>query len=234
VPKAPGAFFFGMLADASSNMFRAEDLRKAEGLARVRCFGNRPQPPQRRHEEESQRGSSLNYCIRSQLALTEQIRLILPQLVWAESIRRTFEIVRQVFDRFDVGAYSTRTTRTRSVCRFGFVQVGMGPVYFDRAAHYSSAIFQRVASSRIQNIPVSNANAMEQVITSYIVQGFILVNKTETSATLQKKKEFKLVWAVIGFILCLLPLLIYLIVYATQPEVEVVQIQITGTDVAKS
>ncbi|MBV8831794.1 MAG: hypothetical protein JO108_21500 [Acidobacteriaceae bacterium] len=91
-----------------------------------------------------------------------------------------------------------------------------------------------MAGSRIQNIPVDNANAMEQVITTYIAQGFVVVNKTETSATLQKKKEFKLVWAVIGFVLCLLPLLIYLIVYATQPDVEVVQIQITGTGVARS
>lgn len=109
----------------------------------------------------------------------------------------------------------------------------MGPAYFDEAAHYSSAIFQQVASSRVQNIPVSNANAMEQVITSYIAQGFVVVNKTETSATLQKRKEFKVVWAVIGFVLCLLPLLIYLIVYATQPEVEVVQIQITSTNLAR-
>ena len=70
---------------------------------------------------------------------------------------------------------------------------------------------------------------MEQVITTYIAQGFAVVNKTETSATLQKKKEFKVVWAVIGFVLCVLPLLIYLVVYATQPAVEVVQIQVTGS-----
>ena len=91
-----------------------------------------------------------------------------------------------------------------------------------------------MASSRVQQISVFNANAMEQAITSYIAQGFIVVNKTATSATLQKKKEFKIVWAVIGFILCLLPLLVYLIVYATQPEVEVVQIQITGSDIVSS
>jgi len=104
----------------------------------------------------------------------------------------------------------------------------------DEARQRPNAIFRPVAGSRIQNIPVDNANAMEQVITTYIAQGFVVVNKTETSATLQKKKEFKLVWAVIGFVLCLLPLLIYLIVYATQPDVEVVQIQITGTGVARS
>lgn len=75
---------------------------------------------------------------------------------------------------------------------------------------------------------------MELAITSYIAQGFVVVNKTAVSATLQKKKEFKLVWAVIGFLLCLLPLLIYLAVYAIQPAVEVVQIQITGGGVVGS
>ncbi len=100
--------------------------------------------------------------------------------------------------------------------------------------HNASAIFQRMASSRVQQVSVLNAHAMEQVITSYIAQGFAVVNKTESSATLQKKKEFKLVWAVIGFVLCLLPLLIYLVVYATQPAVEVVHIQITGKDLARS
>ena len=65
---------------------------------------------------------------------------------------------------------------------------------------------------------------MEQAITSYIVEGFVVVNKTATTATLQKRKEFKILWAVIGFVLCLLPLLIYLIVYATQPDAEVVEI----------
>lgn len=72
---------------------------------------------------------------------------------------------------------------------------------------------------------------MEQVITTYVAQGFIVVNKTASSATLQKKKEFKIVWAVIGFLLCFLPLLVYLIIYLTQPDVEVVQINITGTEV---
>ena len=88
-----------------------------------------------------------------------------------------------------------------------------------------------MAGSKFQQVSVLNANAMERVITSYIAQGFILVNKTNESATLQKKKDFQIVWAVIGFILCLLPLLVYLIVYATQPSVEVVHIQITGTDI---
>ena len=71
-----------------------------------------------------------------------------------------------------------------------------------------------------------SAAAMEQAITSYIAQGFTIANKGPDSATLQKRKEFKIVWAVIGFLLCLLPLLIYLIIYATQPEIQIVEIQV--------
>ncbi len=80
--------------------------------------------------------------------------------------------------------------------------------------------------ARIKQVPVDSVEAMEQSITSYIAEGFVVVNKTATAATLQKKKEFKVLWAVIGFILCLLPLLVYLIIYATKPEVEVVEIKV--------
>ena len=61
-------------------------------------------------------------------------------------------------------------------------------------------------------------------MTSYFAQGYVVVNKTATSVTLQKRKEFKVVWAIIGFLLCLIPLLVYLIVYATQPDTEIVEI----------
>jgi hypothetical protein len=58
---------------------------------------------------------------------------------------------------------------------------------------------------------------MESVITTYIARGFVVVNKTETSTTLQKK-EFELVWAVICFVLCLLPLLIYPVITQLSPK----------------
>ena len=51
---------------------------------------------ERRHEEESKRSRSLVDCVGSQFAFTEQIRLIFAKLIWAELIRRTFEIARQV------------------------------------------------------------------------------------------------------------------------------------------
>lgn len=68
-------------------------------------------------------------------------------------------------------------------------------------------------------------------MTSYFAQGFVVVNKTPTSVTLQKKKEFKIIWAVVGFLLCLIPLLIYVVIFLTQPDVEVVEIAISNAPV---
>lgn len=69
---------------------------------------------------------------------------------------------------------------------------------------------------------------MEAAVLTYLAKGFVVANKTKTSATLQKKKEFSVLWGVIGFLLCLLPLLIYLVVYASKPDVEIVEISVVG------
>ena len=41
---------------------------------------------------------------------------------------------------------------------------------------------------------------MESMINGYIAHGFIVANRTPTSVTLSKRKEFSVLWAVIGFI----------------------------------
>jgi hypothetical protein len=74
-----------------------------------------------------------------------------------------------------------------------------------------------VAAS-VQQVQVSSQHELESTITSYIAQGFVVSNRTPESATLFKKKEFNVIWAVVGFFLCLLPLLVYCIVYATQND----------------
>lgn len=83
-----------------------------------------------------------------------------------------------------------------------------------------------MASNKISKVTVASVAEMDQTITGYLAQGFVVANKTSTSATLQKKKEFSVLWAVVGFLLCLLPLLIYLIVYATKPDIEIVEITV--------
>ena len=78
-------------------------------------------------------------------------------------------------------------------------------------------------AANISRMTVDSVDAMEQAITSYITQGFTVVNKTAANVTLIKRKQFSTLWAVIGFVVCVLPLLIYLIVYAAQSD-QVVEI----------
>jgi len=78
----------------------------------------------------------------------------------------------------------------------------------------------------IKQVTVNDKAALDSAMTSYIAKGFIVANRGDNFATLQKQKQFSVLWAVVGLVLCLLPLLIYLIVYASQPDVQVVEIRI--------
>lgn len=73
-------------------------------------------------------------------------------------------------------------------------------------------------AANVTRTTVDSVAAMEQAITSYIIQGYTVVNKTSTSVTLIKRKQFSVLWATIGFLVCVVPLLIYLIVYASQSD----------------
>ncbi|MFI5273357.1 MAG: hypothetical protein ACHQ4H_10045 [Ktedonobacterales bacterium] len=77
------------------------------------------------------------------------------------------------------------------------------------------------------NLQVNSMQEMETAIQNYIAQGFNIANRTPTSVTLIKRKEFSVLWAVIGFIVCVLPLLIYLIVYASQSD-QMVTLTLAG------
>jgi len=81
-------------------------------------------------------------------------------------------------------------------------------------------------------VRVSSENEMEMAIASYISQGFVLSNRSPAGATMFKKKEFSILWLVVGFILCVVPLLIYLIVYAAQSD-KMVQIQLVPASQAQ-
>ena len=77
-------------------------------------------------------------------------------------------------------------------------------------------------ATRSVAVQATSQQEMENMISGYIAQGFNVANRTATSVTLVKRKEFSVLWAVIGFIVCVLPLLIYLIVYALESDQMVV------------
>ncbi len=80
-------------------------------------------------------------------------------------------------------------------------------------------------AARVRVVEVDNAADLENAVRSWIVQGFELANKSATSATMVKRKEFSTLWAVIGFLVCVLPLLVYIIVYAASSD-QVVEIRL--------
>jgi hypothetical protein len=82
-----------------------------------------------------------------------------------------------------------------------------------------------MASTAVQIVEVDSPEAMETTISSFVVQGYLLANKNASSATMIKKKEFNIVWAVIGFALCIIPLLIYCISYSNESD-KVVEIRL--------
>lgn len=75
-----------------------------------------------------------------------------------------------------------------------------------------------------QKLTVRSAADAEQIVTNYLTQGYSVANRTEQKITLQKLKQFKIAWAIVGFFMCGLPLIIYLIIYAMEPSVKVVDV----------
>jgi hypothetical protein len=74
-------------------------------------------------------------------------------------------------------------------------------------------------AAKIQRVSVSSIAEMEMAITTYGAQGFDVLNKTANSVTLVKRKRFNVIWSVIGFLLCVVPLLIYIVIYMLQSDV---------------
>jgi hypothetical protein len=76
--------------------------------------------------------------------------------------------------------------------------------------------------TKVQEIHVQSAVELENSVLSYIAQGFAVSNRTEDSVTLFKKKEFNILWAIIGFFLCWIPLIIYAITYSNESDQMIV------------
>lgn len=76
----------------------------------------------------------------------------------------------------------------------------------------------------VKQVTVNSKEALSLATTTYLAKGFVVASSTAEKVVLQKKKEFKALWAVLGFLFCVLPLIIYIIVYVTQPDVEIVEL----------
>ena len=89
-----------------------------------------------------------------------------------------------------------------------------------------------MARTSVTAVRVGSENDMEMAIASYISRGFVLSNRSPTGATMFKKKEFSIPMLVVGFILCVVPLIIYLFVYELESD-KTVQIQLVSANQAQ-
>lgn len=78
----------------------------------------------------------------------------------------------------------------------------------------------------VKSVIVDSKEALQFSTTTYLAKGFVVANSTPEKVVMQKKKEFKALWAIMGFFFCVVPLVIYIIYYVIQPEVEIVEISI--------
>lgn len=80
-------------------------------------------------------------------------------------------------------------------------------------------------------VTVAGEAELEALIAAHAARGYELVARTPGSATLVKRKRFSLFWLVVGLILCVVPLVAYLALYAIQSD-QVVRIVIAGSSEA--
>jgi hypothetical protein len=72
---------------------------------------------------------------------------------------------------------------------------------------------------------------MDRLIATYAVSGYTVASRTANETVLIKRKQFSIALLIIGLLLCVIPLLVYLVVYALQKD-EVVVLRVNATEVA--
>ncbi|MEV4422368.1 hypothetical protein AB0L40_20690 [Patulibacter sp. NPDC049589] len=72
------------------------------------------------------------------------------------------------------------------------------------------------------HIDVAFHEDLELAITSYVLQGYVVQQRTEHGAVLHKPKGLNVPVVVASAVLCVIPLVVYLIVYALQSDAVVV------------
>jgi hypothetical protein len=83
----------------------------------------------------------------------------------------------------------------------------------------------------VKTVAVGDRREFEMAIASYSAAGFLLVSKTETSALLRKPKQFNVLLAILGAVLCLVGFVVYVIYYAAQQD-EVVEVRLVDRQAA--
>ena len=83
----------------------------------------------------------------------------------------------------------------------------------------------------VRTVAVGDPSAFETAIANYSASGFLLVSKTDTTALLRKPKQFNVLLALLGALLCLVGFVVYVIYFAAQQD-EVVEIRLVDRQAA--
>jgi hypothetical protein len=79
-----------------------------------------------------------------------------------------------------------------------------------------------MADALVEYRIVHDAEQLRWAITSLVADGYHIANQTEVETTLFKRKEFSTLWLIVGLLLCVVPLLIYLLIYALEKDSMVI------------
>jgi hypothetical protein len=69
-----------------------------------------------------------------------------------------------------------------------------------------------------RTIAVPSPEALQAAVGSHLAQGYVIQAASANDVYLFKAKRFEPVWAVIGLALCVIPLLVYLVIYLLQQD----------------
>jgi len=81
-------------------------------------------------------------------------------------------------------------------------------------------------------LTTNSVSDMESMVQSYIIQGYNVAHKTDSTVTLVKPKQFNWIIAVAGFMFLFIGLFIYLGYYMTKKD-EVITINVKTQSIEK-
>jgi hypothetical protein len=80
-------------------------------------------------------------------------------------------------------------------------------------------------------VSVPDEQALESEVARFVMGGYSVVNRTPAAVTLVKRKQFNIAIAVLGFLFCVIGLVVYAIVYASEKD-KYVEIRVQRTQAA--
>jgi hypothetical protein len=75
-----------------------------------------------------------------------------------------------------------------------------------------------MAQAAVEYRAVFSPEMMHQAVTGLIAAGYYVANQGPAEVTMVKRKQFSTLWLIVGLALCIVPLLVYLIVYANEQD----------------